>query len=333
LFWDFAGSAISVLITFLGLLAEWQGERTPLAVPSRLHLAAAMLGALVLMLPRGLSLRWCGLFLLLPLVLPVSGRLRPGELELLVLDVGQGTSILVATQEETLLYDTGPGDGRGRSLVPSVIAPALRGVGEDTLARVVISHADLDHAGGAGALLNRFPNAVYLASHPDNPGVGCTVHATWKSADFYFQALHPSGHLPYLGNSSSCVVSVRGGDASVLLAGDISEAIEERLLMEGLDSHTVLLVPHHGSLTSSSAEFIDRLQPEVAIATASLGNRFGFPKAEVRQRYRERGARFWSTGECGAIRMHMQADGSWVASSARRQRMRAWRWPAAADCP
>lgn len=334
LFWDYAGSAISVLLWFLQLMAQWQGEQTALNAPSRWHLAAAVLGAFLLMLPRGLSARWCGLFLLLPLLLPVSSRLRSGEIELEVLDVGQGTAVRVTTRKETLLYDTGPGDGGGLSLVPSVIAPALRGRGVDSPARVVISHGDLDHAGGAGALLRRFPGALYLVNHRDDlGGGGCTDQVGWKSEGFSFRALHPSSHLPYLGNGSSCVVSVRGGNASLLLTGDIPQVIEKRLLSEGLNSHAIVLVPHHGSLTSSSPEFIERVQPAVAIATASLGNRFGFPRNEVRQRYLQRGASFWSTGECGAIRLRIKADGSWVASSARRDRARIWRWPAGAECP
>jgi competence protein ComEC len=287
-----------------------------------------------LLLPRGLSLRWCGLFLLLPLLLPVEDNLRSGEMEVEILDVGQGTAVRVTTREETLLYDTGPGDGSKYSLVPSVIEPALRGRGVDMPGRVVISHGDLDHAGGAGAMLRRYPGALYLVNHSDDiGGGGCTALAAWTSDEFSFRALHPSHRLPYLGNSSSCVVSVRGEDASLLLTGDIPEAIEKRLLLDGLASHTIVLVPHHGSLTSSSPEFIDSLRPEVAIATASLGNRFGFPRDEVRQRYRERGSQFWSTGECGAIRLLIGTDGSWVASSARRHRARIWRWPAGADCP
>jgi competence protein ComEC len=270
----------------------------------------------------------------MPLLLPADNRLRPGEMELEALDVGQGTAVRVTTRSETLLYDTGPGDGRDFSLVPSVIEPALRGRGVDTPSRVVISHGDLDHAGGVGAMLRRHPGALYLVNHRDDTGGGgCTDSAAWTSDEFSFRALHPSPRLPYLGNSSSCVVSVRGGETSLLLTGDIPEAIEKRLLSQGLDSHAIVLVPHHGSLTSSSPEFIDRLRPELAIATASLGNRFGLPRDEVRQRYLERGSQFWSTGECGAIRVLIRADGSRVASSARRQRARIWRWQVGADCP
>jgi competence protein ComEC len=93
------------------------------------------------------------------------------------------------------------------------------------------------------------------------------------------------------------------------------------------------LVPHHGSLTSSGEDFIAAVRPEVAIATAGLGNRFGFPREEIIQRYTDAGTRFWSTGDCGALRVRIAADGLIHASSARRQRNRIWRWPAAAQCP
>jgi competence protein ComEC len=145
--------------------------------------------------------------------------------------------------------------------------------------------------------------------------------------------LHPSTALPYLGNDSSCVLSVRGAAASVLFTGDISSAIESRLRITMPAPHRILFVPHHGSKTSSSTEFISAVRPEASIATASLGNRFGFPRDVIRQRYIDAGSKFWSTGECGAVRILLTADGGIHAESARRTRNKIWRWPAAQGCP
>jgi competence protein ComEC len=119
----------------------------------------------------------------------------------------------------------------------------------------------------------------------------------------------------------------------LLLSGDISEVIESRLMHEGIGPHKLLLVPHHGSKSSSSSAFIEHLQPEIAIATASLGNRFDFPLPEVRKRYETAGVRFLSTGDCGALRLVLHRDGSVQAASARRERNRVWRWPPAENCP
>jgi competence protein ComEC len=129
------------------------------------------------------------------------------------------------------------------------------------------------------------------------------------------------------------VISVASPGGRVLLSGDISQTVESRLLQRSIGPHELLLVPHHGSSTSSSRAFIGRIDPAIAIATASLGNRFGFPKAEIRARYEAAGTRFWSTGDCGALKVVLGADGTANASSARRARNRAWRWPASENCP
>jgi competence protein ComEC len=239
--------------------------------------------------------------------------------------------VIVSTSEHSLLYDTGPGDGRGRDMVGSTVAPALDHLGSDVPDRVVVSHADLDHAGGLRSILDRHPGALYSANHPDQPG--CTTPLQWQWQNVKFKTLHPGPALPYRGNDSSCVISVRSKGIGILLSGDISAVVEHRLLMEGLTQHPVLLVPHHGSLTSSSAAFIRRVQPRIAIATASLGNRFDFPREEIRQRYLDNGVEFWSSGECGALRLLLKSNGEVRAESARRQRNRIWRWPAADHCP
>jgi competence protein ComEC len=148
-----------------------------------------------------------------------------------------------------------------------------------------------------------------------------------------FKVLHPSPWLPYLGNESSCVLAVEGRAGRVLLAGDISGTVEHRLLAEASLPYDVVLVPHHGSRSSSSPEFVRSIRARVAVATAGLGNRFGFPKADIRQRYEAAGTRFWSTGECGALRLTLHADGRLEARGARRERDATWRWPAAAGCP
>ena len=161
----------------------------------------------------------------------------------------------------------------------------------------------------------------------------CHSGLAWRHDGFEFNVLHPTTALPYLGNDSSCVLSVRGPGASVLFPGDISSTIERRLNTATLATHRILFVPHHGSKTSSTREFISAVRPEASIATASLGNRFGFPRDEIRQRYINAGSNFWSTGECGAVRILLTADGKIHAESARRKRNRIWRWPAATECP
>jgi competence protein ComEC len=294
----------------------------------------ALAGGWLLCLPRGVSWRWGGILLLLPLVLPPSERLRRGEIELEVLDAGQGTAVLLSANGQSLLYDAGPGDGRGRDLVAGVIAPAAARLPDRRPKRIVVSHGDLDHAGGLASLARRYADSEFRVNPPapEYAFPACRAPVAWTDNGVSMRVLHPGPGLPYLGNDSSCVLSIRTGDTSLLLAGDISQAVEQRLVRRGLQPHDVLLVPHHGSLTSSSPAFIRAVRPRIAIATAGPGNRFGFPKPEVRERYRAAGAEFWSTSDCGAIRLRYSA-GDWTAQSARRRQNRLWRWPPGGNCP
>jgi competence protein ComEC len=315
--------------------------------PGKGSLVLAVLGGFLLLLPRGLPQRWLGLFLILPLFLSPAARLEDDFLRLEVLDVGQGTAALLSTPNHSLLYDSGPGDGEGLDLVRSAIAPAVTHLGANAPDYIVISHGDLDHAGGIRSLTRRYPKADWITSLPRTPGGGfssfltrtvpnheaCGPLSRWSWDGILFQAISPSSGLPYRGNDSSCVLSIRSPMASLLLAGDISSAVEKRLVADGLEPHRLLLVPHHGSKTSSSEAFISQVQPEIAIATAGLGNRFGFPRPQIRERYLSMNSKFLSTAECGGIRLRFNADGLIQIESARRARQRIWRWPAANDCP
>jgi competence protein ComEC len=334
--WSIAGQFIAVLLGYLELINGLLGPATAIRPPGVVQVVLALLGGFLMLLPRGVNVRLSGLFLLVPLFLPASERSHSSAIEAQVLDVGQGTAVLLRSGNHVLLYDSGPGDGGDYDLVKSVIAPAIARLGPGGPELVVISHGDLDHAGGLQALLQRYPDAEYHANlqNPQQRTGACRTGAGWQWEGLSGEVLHPSPGLPYLGNDSSCVISIRHKQqALLLLAGDISKAVESRLVEAGLSSHRVLLVPHHGSKTSSSRGFIDQVNPELAIATAGLGNRFGFPRDEIRQRYVARGVNFWSTAECGAIRLLFHADGTVEAASARRRNNRIWRWPAAANCP
>jgi len=148
-----------------------------------------------------------------------------------------------------------------------------------------------------------------------------------------FRVLHPSPGLPYLGNDSSCVISVNGPGLSLLLSGDISRVVEQRLVYEGLEQHAILSAPHHGSSTSSSRDLIDAVRPEWVLISAASGNRFGFPRSDVLERYAQAHIPTLNTAQCGGIRITTDVTGGISLSSARVSRKAIWRWPAVQDCP
>jgi len=327
----------------LFVLLEWLSHIQPSALsatrtPGLAVTLLAMLGAFVVLLPRGVPLRFSGLLLMLPMVLISAQNPGPQETRVDVLDVGQGLAVLLSTQDFLMIYDTGPGNGRagegGWDLVDGSIRPMINASGTDP-DLVVASHGDLDHAGGLNRLLKAYPGARFMANLPENhAGLDdCRAERSWRSGHLAFEILHPSGGLPYLGNDSSCVISVRSAGMSILLSGDISRTVERRLVDQGLQPHDVITVPHHGSSTSSSVAFIQAARPSWALVSAAMNNRFDFPRADVMKRYAQAHVPVLNTAGCGGIRLTGRADGSIMAESARVVRKAVWRWPADVGCP
>jgi competence protein ComEC len=302
--------------------------------PGLLAVSLATAGGFVLLLPRGLRARSLGLLLLVPLFIPEKRGVE-GGLRVEMLDVGQGFAALVETDGHLLLYDSGPGDGSTWSLVSTAIAPAIVQAGMARPDLAIISHGDLDHAGGLHDLQIRYP-AMEIMANLRNPGTGvpaCLAPLRWNWDDVRFEILHPRIGLPYLGNDSSCVLSLSLGDQRVLLTGDISQAVEQRLVNSGLEPHQVLFAPHHGSKSSSGAGFIASVQPEFSLVSAAHLNRFGFPHSKVTDRFEKHGIGVWSSADCGAIELTYLGGHSPQFASARRRRNAIWRWQAEAYCP
>jgi competence protein ComEC len=307
-------------------------------VPGLLATLLAMLGAAVLLLPRGIPGRYAGLLLMVPLAFPVGQSLEPTETRIDLLDVGQGLSVMLSTRDYLMVYDTGPGNGQvgeaGWNVVAGTIQPMIRSTGmlPDL---VVASHGDLDHAGGLQGLQVAYPGSRYLASLPERrDGIQpCRSPSTWPGKSLRFEVLHPSAGLPYLGNDSSCVISMKGPGLSVLLGGDIGHSVERRLVESGLAHHTLMTAPHHGSSTSSSQTLIDAVSPVRVLISSAANNRFGFPRADVLDRYSRADIPILNTAQCGGIRITGDSAGGLEIQSARTSRDAIWRWPADGNCP
>ncbi len=278
-------------------------------------------GALCLLAPRGFPLRWLGVIMMLPLFLVAPTRPAAGSARLLVFDVGQGMAIAVQTHNHALLYDTGPDFSGEADSGNRILLPALHGTGISQLDMLVLSHGDIDHIGGTESVLRGMPVLNVLSSLSDaNPilrlaahNEACSDGQTWEWDGVRFEILHPAktngDDLKKHDNDRSCVLRVSTGQHSILLAGDIEKFSESRLLKlhSKTLSSTILVVPHHGSKSSSSPDFVRAVHPHYSIFSAGYLNRFGHPKEEIVQRYRAAGSKTLRTDADGAISIAMDA--------------------------
>ncbi len=270
----------------------------------------------VLLAPRGLPGRWTGLLLLAPLGLLQAHTPPPGAFRFTLLDVGQGLAAVVQTEKHVLVYDTGPGFPSGFNTGGAVIAPFLRASGHSRADTLVVSHADIDHAGGVAGLLAEIPVDRVLAGEPDQIAAAdveqCLDGMSWRWDGVEFRVLHPQGSSTATGNNRSCVLQVRSPAGSLLLTGDAEKRVERELvarLGQALKSD-VLVAGHHGSDTSTSKALLDRVRPDWVLFSAGYRNRYGFPKTTVVERVRRSGAHMADTVSGGALTMAFSPGGS-----------------------
>ncbi len=311
--WSGAAWVVQQLNALLGGLAALPGSVWLVPVAPGWAQLAGLVGAVLLVLPLPWRARLLAVPLLVPLLLPPRNLPAVGHFDLLALDVGQGTSVLIRTRSHLLVFDAGPQYARASDAGQRVLLPLLRARGEARIDRLLLSHRDLDHVGGAAALLKAMPVDDLLSSlELDHPLLAQATHATrcqagqaWDWDGVRFEILRPRaddyGRMSK-SNALSCVLRVAGGGRSALLTGDIEREQEAALLAASAADlrSDVLIVPHHGSKTSSTGAFLDAVQPKVAVVQAGYRNRFGHPAAEVLARYRERGIRIGATPDCGA---------------------------------
>lgn len=251
--------------------------------------------------------------------LPLLDRVPEGRFELIAMDVGQGTSALVRTRNHALIYDAGPRYPSGYDAGDAIVVPvALRAHGRG-ITQLVLSHADIDHVGGAAAVLSRLNIRGVSAGEPAE-GVSarsCRRGDAWLWDGVRFRVLWPPG--PAAGNDASCVIEIDDGERRAILAGDVGSAAEQRIDVRRVH---VMVAPHHGSRTSSSSSFVARACPHVVIFSAGFRNRFGHPHPRVVERYRSIGAHMVTTGDLGAITWRSGEPGSLTAA---RDDWRYWR--------
>lgn len=291
---------------------------------SAVALVMAGLGSLWLLAPRGWPRRGLGAVLLLPLLFTQADRPAAGDYRATVLDVGQGLAVVVETARHVLVYDAGPRFGPRFDTGAAVVAPFLHRRGRTHVDTLVVSHLDNDHAGGVVGLSEAVPIDRVLGSAPVVlPGgrplprqVPCSAGQHWQWDGVRFHMLYPAPETPVGAgeNDRSCVLLIAGRDGQagrMLLTGDIEAATEARLVARYGPAlrATVLVVPHHGSNTSSTRAFLHAVAPRVAIAAAGYRNRYHFPTARIRRRYARLGIPLFDTITSGAITLRWSRHG------------------------
>jgi competence protein ComEC len=292
--------------------------------------AVLLIGIALLLFPPGFPLRWLAVPVLAGSCLPRAPLMAPGDFQLHVLDVGQGLSTVVETRGQLLVFDTGPAYPSGFSTADAVLLPFLRFRGHAGIDRLVLSHGDIDHAGGAEWLQRSFPVDSTWSGELDRVAVAtsaCRRDDSWFWDGVRFRWLHPANPGTASGNNASCVLEIDNGAARVLLTGDIEAAVERQLVTRyaGDLRSDIVIAPHHGSRSSSTEAFVGELRPAYAVFSSGWANRYGFPHDEVRDRWHRQGAVTLNTAYCGTISFVIDArDGVQAPTCERVRRRRFW---------
>jgi competence protein ComEC len=308
-------------------MAQWLQPPPPLWA-----YAPAAVGTLWLLAPRGMPGRWLGAVLLAPMVVVNPARPPPGQAWFTLLDVGQGLAAVVETAGHVLVFDAGPATGAGFDAGSAVVVPFLRHYGIHTVDTLIVSHGDMDHRGGVPAVLRQTEVKRLLTSVPEKIHrrrgrvESCTAGQNWQWDGVRFEILYPLTDQPYRGNDASCVLRVQTKRQVVLLPGDIEQR-SERLLLEkqaALLPSDILVAPHHGSNTSSTAAFLQAVHPDYALFAVGYHNRYGFPKPGVVARYAQEGAQRLDSADNGAITFRLGSAVSPPPDTFRQQSRHYW---------
>lgn len=312
---EFAGLALEWLKVVLQIILDVAGGyASPVVAFSPALSLLTGISCLILLLPKGLFLRligWVGLIVSATFAYVIPPPDKP-DLKVTVLDVGQGTAVVVQVKNKTLIYDTGPKFTDSFDAGSAIVAPYLYSQGITHIDSLVVSHNDMDHAGGVNGLLGKVTTEKILVSdsaqininsHNEFSISNCHQQAGWAWGEVVFEFLpvHISGYTS--DNNKSCVLLIRYNDQRILLPGDIEARVENQLLDEEKIPHdlTLLLAAHHGSRTSSGERFVNFSNPQYVVYSAGYRNQHGHPHPLVRKRFQVQQSREFNTAESGAI--------------------------------
>lgn len=239
------------------------------------------------------------------------------ELEIHVLDVGQGDSILIKTPDhKVILIDTGgiPGANNDFNIGERVVAPYLWRLGIRKLELLIISHGDEDHMGGSKEILKRIPaKEIWIpasaAGYFDEKKEQLRIPLEGENREFGKISVRVIAQPPVKEKSWSQIIEISYGEHRFLFTGDL-EGKEEKVLLEKgkLGKITGLKVGHHGAKNGSSFELLNQIQPEFAVISVGEANRFGHPTIQTLGRLKSVGSKVYRTDLQG--RILIRSDGN-----------------------
>jgi competence protein ComEC len=315
-------------------MSEWPYANWEYSINKTWIFISVIIGVLLLLLPRGISGRWYGLIGLFPLCLTANPQPEYGEVWLDVLDVGQGLSTVVRTQNHILIYDTGDDFSERLNAGSAIVLPFLRKQGANKIDALILSHDNKDHTGGTPAILERVPvDTIYVGEKLKfikSKTLPCEAGQQWEWDGVLFMMLHPEPEdkleHKWDDNDASCVIRISAGLHSVLLTGDIESAAEKSLLKKrpGQLTSNIIIAPHHGSRSSSTVKFIQQVNPQYVIFPAGYLNRFNFPNEKIVARYEQQGVTQFTTATLGTIHVEFNANSMSIPTGYRQEYQRYW---------
>ncbi|MCO6503879.1 MAG: DNA internalization-related competence protein ComEC/Rec2 [Snodgrassella sp.] len=302
-------------IPFLADMAAWISEKSmqalyatanyapeyyPAHAPLGLWLLATI-GTAILLLPRGFFLRPLCLLVLLMLLLYKPSRPLMNEARVTIWDIGQGLAVSISTARHDLLFDTGTDYA-----AKSILLPNLQAIGIKRLDTLVLSHNDADHDGGAELVKAKLRPQQILAGQAGAYPFAvkhCQAGINWQWDGVWFEFLNQPVNAQAKKNDQSCVLRVVSAGKSVLITGDLAKRGERKLVAAYGDKlySQILLLGHHGSRTSSDAEFIRVVRPDYAIASTGFANRYNHPHLQVQELIKKENISFLRTDRMGGI--------------------------------
>ncbi len=287
---------------WLEAVAAWPGATwAPSQQPATLVVAVGIVMFVALLVPAP-GLRFPAAAVAAALCLGRADDVPEHAYRVAALDVGQGLAVVVETRRHALVFDTGPAWPGGGAAAQVSLLPYLRARGIRTIDRLVVSHEDRDHAGGADGLRAALPVRIFTVA-PESRAAGgeiCRRGDEWRWDGVTFRFLHPPAGFTGDDNDRSCALLVSGPGGRALLLADPEAGGEAELLTQDITADLVL-VPHHGSRSSSQPALVAAVSARYAIASAGYGNRWGMPDPGVVSRWRSAGATVLTTAEEGAV--------------------------------